>query len=258
LSRNDFLAFPVPPLTSRRTALVNMLSSLEAKIEANSRLVRLLRNLAVAMLQQAADPAARFVVNLVADVRKGLSYTGAGLADEGMAMVNLANAENFGWFKRSGLKYYTGVYKPRHVASPGSLLVSGVDLTWRLAIIGWPMLLPEDVGPALFSHHIFLVDFRPEWDWLRLPLWAHLYANNVRAHLEGMVYGTTVATLPAEALTDLEFSATPRDAPALSAANDLIRRAWAAERETKALSALRDTLLPPLLSGELRFATRNR
>jgi type I restriction enzyme S subunit len=235
-----------------------MLSSLEAKIEANSRLVRLLRNLAVAMLQQAADPAARFLVNLVADVRKELSYTGAGLADEGMAMVNLANAENFGWFKRSGLKYYTGVYKPRHVASPGSLLVGGVDLTWRLAIIGWPMLLPEDVGPALFSHHIFLVDFRPEWDWLRLPLWAHLYANNVRAHLEGMVYGTTVAALPAEALTDLEFSATPRDAPALSAAKDLIRRAWAAEREAKALSALRDTLLPPLLSGELRFATRNR
>lgn len=252
LSRDDFLAFPVPPLTSKRNALVGILSALEAKIEANSRLVRTLSKLAIAMLQQGADPAARFVVNLVADVRKGLSYTGAGLTDEGMAMVNLANAENFGWFKRSGLKYYMGAYKPRHIAPPGSLLVSGVDLTWRLAIIGWPMLLPEDLGPALFSHHIFLIDFRPEWEWLRLPLWAHLFAANVRAHLEGMVYGTTVATLPAEALADLEFCATPRDSPVLRVAGDLIRRAWAAERETEALSALQDTLLPLLFSDELR------
>jgi hypothetical protein len=65
-----------------------------------------------------------------------------------MPMVNLANADNFGWLKRSGFKHYTGPSKPRHVAPPGALLVSGVDLTWKLGIIGWPMLLPDDVGPA--------------------------------------------------------------------------------------------------------------
>lgn len=37
-----------------------------------------------------------------------MSYTGAGLADAGMPMVDLANAENVGWLKRSGFKYYTG------------------------------------------------------------------------------------------------------------------------------------------------------
>lgn len=167
-------------------------------------------------------------------------------------MVNLANAEELGWLKRTGFKYYAGDYKPRHVAPPGSLLVSGVDLTWKLRIVGWPMLLPDDVGEALFSHHVFLLDFRPDSQWMRLPLWAHLYTSEARARLEGMAYGTTVATLPADALTGMEFPAPRPDHPVLQTAGDLIRRAWAAEKETAALVALRDALLPPLVTGQLR------
>lgn len=99
---------------------------------------------------------------------------------------------------------------------------------------------------------MFLVDFRPERARLRLPLWAHLYTSDARARLQGMVYGTTVAPLPAEALTGLGFPAPPQGHRALKTADGLLRRAWAAERESTALAALRDTLLPPLISGELR------
>lgn len=242
------------PLLAEQQAIAEVLGALDDKIDANVRLVPMLRDLAKALLQRAADPALSYRVGDVAEVRKGLSYTGAGLAEPGtgMPMVNLANAENFGWLKRSGFKYYTGAYKSRHVATPGSLLIAGVEQTWRQEIIGWPMLLPFDVGETLFSHHVFLIDFRPEHAWLRLPLWAHLYTAEARARLEGMVYGTTVATLPAEALTGLEFPAPRPGDPVPEVADALLRRAWAAERESAALAALRDTLLPPLISGELR------
>lgn len=142
------------PTISEQRAIAEVLGALDAKIDANRRLVPMLRELATALLHWATDPESTYVVGDVADVRKGLSYTGAGLADDGMPMVNLANAENFGWLKRSGFKHYTGTFKPRHLAQPGSLLVGGVDLTWRLAIIGWPMLLPDDVGQALFSQDV--------------------------------------------------------------------------------------------------------
>lgn len=253
LSRNDFysLRVSVPPLHEQR-AIAEVLGALDDKVDANSRLVPLLRDLARAVLQKAANPSTSYLVGDVADVRKGLSYTGAGLAEAGTPMVNLANADNFGWLKRSGFKYYTGAYKPRHLASPGALLVSGVEQTWRHEIIGWPMLLPEDAGQTLFSQDLMIVDFAREKRWLRLPLWAHLFSPSARARVEGMAYGTTVARIPAEALTGLEFPAPAEGHPALVAAADLLRRAWLAERESETLSALRDALLPPLMSGQLR------
>jgi type I restriction enzyme S subunit len=240
------------PSLPAQQAVAEVLGALDDKIDANARLVPLLRDLAKTRLQSSVVPESAHRVGDVADVRKGLSYTGAGLAEAGMPMVNLANAENFGWLKRSGFKHYTGAYKPRHVAQPGALLIAGVEQTWRNEIIGWPMLLPDDVGDALFSQDVFLVDFQPEHTWLRLPLWAHLYTFDARTRLEGMAYGTTVARFPSEALTGLEFPAPREGDPALDAADELLRRAWAAERESAALVTLRDALLPSLISGELR------
>jgi len=252
LSRETFgtQLLPFPPLPVQQ-AIAQVLTAVDDKIESNTAVIRPLRDLARATLQRAAR-ATTHSVGGVADVRKGLSYTSKGLSHSGMPMVNLANAENFGWLKRSGFKYYTGDYKPRHIAPPGSLLISGVEQTWRHEIIGWPMLLPDDIGPALFSQDVFLIDFKPEHAWLRLPLWSHLYTSDARARLESMVYGTTVARFPTEALTGLVFPAPPLDHPALGAADALVSRAWAVERETAALVALREALLPPLLSGELR------
>jgi type I restriction enzyme S subunit len=242
---------PVPPMAVQ-AAVAAVLESISGSLAANTRLTDRVVALAGGLLQQSMSGSPRRTVESVAHVRKGLSYTSAGLVETGMPMVNLANAENLGWLKRSGFKHYTGPYKPRHVAPPGALLISGVEQTWRHEIIGWPMLLPDDVGEALFSQDVFLVDFAPEHAWLKLPLWAHLYTPEARARIEGMIYGTTVARFPAEALTGLEFPAPPKDSPVLQAAEDLIRRAWLAERESAALAALRDALLPPLMSGELR------
>jgi type I restriction enzyme S subunit len=51
LSRDDFLAFPVPPLTERRHALVRLLETLEAKIELNHRMNRTLESVARAIFK---------------------------------------------------------------------------------------------------------------------------------------------------------------------------------------------------------------
>jgi type I restriction enzyme S subunit len=169
-----------------------------------------------------------------------------------MPMVNLANAAAFGGFKRAGWKHYTGEYKPRHVARGGDLLVANTEQTWRNEILGWPMLLPADVPEALFSQDVSIIDFAPEWRHLRLPVWAHLFTREARNRVEGMAHGTTVARFPAEALTGLTVPVIDPGAPVLADAEALLRRAWAAERESEALARLRDALLPALMSGRLR------
>jgi len=256
LSSRDVRSHKIPwPGRAVRAAIVEVLGTLDDKMEGNTSLILAARNLARSVLHEASRAAhGDYVVRSVASVRRGLSYTGAGLAEvgSGMPMVNLANAASFGWLKREGFKYYTGPYKPRHVAAPGSLLVGGVDLTWKLEILGYPMLLPDDMDPALFSQDMYLVDFEPEHAWLRLPLWAHLYSSEARARIEGMAYGTTVARFPLEAVTGLSFPVPDPDSPVLRLAEDLLRRAWAAEMESQRLAELRDALLPGLMSGRIR------
>jgi hypothetical protein len=245
------LTLPLPPIAEQR-AIVEMLASLDDKIENNARIAEAAPALAVTLLQDASLHAPRVRLGDVAEVRKGLSYKGSGLADAGMPMVNLANAARFGGFKREGFKHYNGDYKPRHVARGGELLVANTDLTWKLDALGWPMLVPDDVETALFSQDVSIIDFAAGHKHLRLPTWAHLFTHEARSRVEAMAYGTTVARFPPDALTGLEVPVLDPASPGLAATHALLRRAWAAERESMALARLRDALLPPLMSGELR------
>lgn len=245
------LLLPLPPLLEQQ-GIAKVLGDIDRKIETNGSTTRTVRQAAQVVLQHRALLAQRAALGAFAEVRKGLSYKGAGLAESGMPMVNLANAAAFGGFKRTGWKYYTGDYKPRHVARGGDLLVANTEQTWRNEILGWPMLVPDDVDEVLFSQDISIIDFRSEWRHLRLPTWAHLFTTEARQRVDGMAYGTTVARFPAEALTGLEVPVLDASDPVLEQAEALLARAWAAERESAALAQLRDALLPALMSGQLR------
>lgn len=239
----------VPSLSEQR-AIAGVLGALDDKIESNRRMVEVGSALSKAELLGA--PSSRSVqLGEVANVTKGLSYKGAGLTDAGVPMVNMGNAANFGWLKREGFKYYTGAFKPKHLARPGDVLVVNTEQTWRNEIIGWPLLVPSDVGDVLFTHHVFKAEFTPGFEALRLPYWASLFALRTRAMLDSMVYGTTVATLPAEALTRVEIRV-PDSEMVIDFASNLLERVWEAERETIELESLRDILVRELLSGRLR------
>lgn len=245
------VAVSLPSLHEQRT-IAATLGALDDKIECNGRAVQLQRDLAIALLAKAASNEVSLAD--VASIRKGLSYKGGGLTSVtgGVPMVNMGNAANFGWLKRDGFKYYKGEFKPKHVAEPGSLIITGVEQTWKHEIIGWPLLVPDDMGPVLFTHHMLLVHFNEGCEWMRLPLWAALYSPTARSTIESLVYGTTVATLPVSGIEALKFNAPDPQSEAIPAAGALLRRSWALERENQNLAALRDILLPELLSGRLR------
>ncbi len=210
-------------------------------------------DLAKAVIQAApADRRVRVVDE--ANVRRGLSYKGAGLAAVGMPMVNMGSAANFGWLKRDGWKHYVGDYKPRHVARGGDLIITNTEQTWRQEIIGWPMLVPSDIHEALFTHHTYLVDFSAESAWMRLALWAHLFTNEARAVLDGSIRGTTVANLPIGAVEALTFPVPTEDSTHLDAGRALLESAWADEVAQIEFSRTRDELLPLLMSGKVRVS----
>ena len=124
------------------------------------------------------------------------------------------------------------------------------DLTQQRAVLGRAVLVPPDLGPSLFSHHVFAVRCHARED-LRLALWAQLATPAARDRLIGYATGTTVAALPREGLLDFPIMA-PASSRVVAEAQALLEVAWGRERETRSLTALRDALLPELLSGRIR------
>lgn len=242
------LVINVPPLREQM-AIVDVLGALDDKIESNRRLIDLLIVLARTMLLYGST---HVRLGDVAECDKGLSYKGSGLTDDpslGIPMINLANFGIDGWLNAQKLKFYNGEYKERHVLQSGDLVVANTDLTQQRVIIGRPALVPPNIGRPLFTHHVTAI--RPIEDkQLNLPIWAQLNSPAFRERAEGFATGTTVAGMPVEALLDFEISIPATDL--IEEANELLERVWAAESENIALSSLRDSLLPELLSGRLR------
>jgi type I restriction enzyme S subunit len=251
VSHEDILAFPVgvPSLDVQRSIGI-FLSGVDDLIEANSQVVSVARQLAIATLQD-SRPVTTIRLGDVADVRRGLSYKGSGLSDSGMPMVNMGSAANFGWLKRSGWKFYTGEYKPNHVARGGDLIITNAEQTWRNEILGWPLLVPSEVEACLFTGDMLLVDFSEDSEWMRLYLWAYLFTQDARDELEAQVQGSTVARLPVDAMSELRFPIGSEDDASLVAVADLLELVWHAELESELLASVRDELLPHLMTGAI-------
>jgi type I restriction enzyme S subunit len=252
LTEQRRLLIALPPLPEQR-AIAEVLGALDDKIEANRRLGTVATDLVQATWKEVATSAEGSVpFGKVADIEKGLSYKGEGL-NSGAPMVNLANFGKDGTFQPEKTKRYSGESKARHWVNRGDLVMANTDLTQRREFLGQPAIVDFPEVRALFTHHVFAV--RPkDGDADLLWIYASLRDQDFRNRAVQFATGTTVAALPRDAVLTYE----------LPWPSDQYRREWsglakllmasatAAERETACLAELRDTLLPRLLSGELR------
>jgi len=196
------------------------------------------------------------------DLDKGLSYKGQFLGETGMPMVNLGCFLGRGRFAELAIKQYSGEFKGRHVVRPRDLVMANTDLTQKREVIGSPALIPprEGLDQLLFTHHVFAARFREGKEPWKLFVYFSLLQEEFRERATGFAAGTTVLALPRDTVLDLQSAAPP---PALIGGFDsivlpLIERQWKAQEESRSLAELRDTLLPKLISGELRVHDAER
>ncbi len=248
--RIEDFEFALPPLAEQQ-AIAATLGALDDKIESNKCAIDREFSLAQCMLSRGDR---RVRVGDVASVSKGLSYKGSGLDDGSSAdarqMLNLANFTTSGQMKREGLKHYTGKYKAEHVLKALDLLIANTDLTQSREILGRGFLVPPSAAGAIHTHHTSVV--RMEDTSLVLFLWAQLQTTEFRDRAQGFATGTTVTALPKEALLDFELQIPLEPERRLRSAMPLLRHAWHLSDESTAIAAIRDALLPGLLSGRVR------
>ncbi len=190
------------------------------------------------------------------DVAKGLSYKGAGLSSDGVPMHNLNSIYEGGGYKDDGIKYYNSDYQPRHVIQSGEVIVANTEQGHDRLLIGFAAIVPKRFGDnGLFSHHIYRV--RPKGSFALTPDFICQLLNTRVMHstVSGYANGTTVNMLPADALRIPLIVIPP---PQIMTMFSTIAEAARIRQEkfivdSQTLIALRDALLPKLVSGDLRI-----
>ncbi len=246
----------IPPLPEQR-AIAATLGALDDKIESNRRAAETLGTLIGALFSQATSgPAISYApLGEITSVVKGRSYKSAELEESSTALVTLKSIDRNGGYKGDGLKPYTGPYRAEQVVHPGEIVVAQTDLTQGAEVVGRGVRVPQSTKYDTLVASLDLAIVRPERGMPVEYLFGLLSSEAFRQHCRNHVTGTTVLHLAKDAIPTWEapivtFAEQVRFA---KTARTLLARMDALFEENDRLVALRDSLLPELLSGRIRI-----
>ncbi len=193
----------------------------------------------------------------VLSLQRGYSYKGENTNEEGngIPMVNLGNISPGGGFTGSNMKYFTGTAKERYKISPGELVISHTDMTQDADILGSPLVVPDfGANEMIFSHHLYKIvdsDLPTEY------LYPYFLSEYFKQTAESYASGTTVLSFSSSITEDTYIPVPDEDSleAYLSASEPLFKMVELKRQESATLSELRNTILPKLLSGEIRLPT---
>jgi len=191
------------------------------------------------------------------NAERGLSYKGSGLTEAGVGvpMHNLNSVLEFGGYKYAGIKHYKSEYKEKHQIVNGDIIVANTEQGHEHKLIGFPAIVPSCYPSGIYSHHLYRVRLKPNSPLTRDWLYHCLMTPSLREQVISCANGSTVNMLRADGLKIPCFALPPKE---LCAKFDAIAVKLRMKAETnvekiETLTALRDTLLPRLISGKLRI-----
>jgi len=284
---------PVPPLEEQK-AIAAVLSAFDDKIELNRQMNTTLEEMARALFKSwfvdfdpvrrsaaggAAQPyddlfPSELVVdgngrelpkgweirelNKEAEVIKGRSYKSAELEASDTALVTLKSINRGGGYNPNGLKSYTGSYKLDQIISPGELVVAYTDVTQKAEVIGKPAIVQHcpDFDTLVASLDLGIV--RPTGEGMSVVYLYQLFqTDDFQNHIFGYTNRSTVLHLNKDGIPVYQFAKPPRPILELyrEFAKPILQKIQSNDEESRTLATLRDTLLPRLMSGQLRVPT---
>jgi type I restriction enzyme S subunit len=255
--KGDFhrLKFPIPKSVDEQRRIAGVLGALDDLVEVNRGLIQDLDDALVSSWRIAVGETSMSIsIGEIAEISKGLSYKGAFLSDRGLPLINMGCFGVDGRFKESGLKWYAdSEVKSKTRLVKGDLVVVNTDLTQSKDILARPIVNPYE--HATSTHHTYQVRV-PGGEAQRFWLYCALRDESVRRRLISYATGTTVAALPADALTSQEIPWAEEAAISewWACTEPFFESQRALHEEVKELESTRNELLPLLMSGRIRVA----
>ena len=191
----------------------------------------------------------------VVAIVKGCSYRSSQLAESDTALVTLKSFGRGGGYQPEGLKAFTGDYKPEQVIDPGEVIVACTDVTQAGQVIGHPALVEPSSKYSRLVASLDTIIIRPlvdqvQREYLYLLCGTEAFINHTAAYSTG----TTVLHLSRNAIPSFETALPPTEVLGrfTNIVSPLLEERMKNQLEVDNLAALRDTLLPKLVSGEVR------
>ena len=188
----------------------------------------------------------------------GYSYKGNELQESTTAMATIKNFERNGGFKINGFKEIVPSSKAKHeqFLKKFDVIIAHTDLTQNADIIGNPALILHFGKYDRLIMSMDLVKVKSKSDYITYGLLYCFFSDaRFKSHALGYVNGTTVLHLSKKAIPDYKL-ALPNDLSILAKFGKTFDSIFAKEaemmEETDRLATLRDTLLPKLMSGEIK------
>lgn len=238
------LSILCPPLATQRK-IAAVLSSLDDKTETNNAICRNLEEQADALFIEQFSPrqhGKHMSLYEYADYINGSSFKADEYSDEGMPIIKIAEL-------KSGLNdttlFYQGKLDKKVIVNTGDILFSwsGNPMTSIDAFI-WTL------GKGVLNQHIFKVQSKYNCKWFTYMLLRYFKPDFVQCAGNKQTTGLGHVTVADLKRLTFPFSLTAMQQYENQIAT-MMERVLTLKLENLALSALRDTLLPRLMSGEL-------
>lgn len=256
------------PEIEEQRKIADILSKIDDKIEENQKinenLSEQIKTICTAWLSDYApfggvlpDDWSKTPLSSIADFVSGYSYKGTELTESNIAMATIKNFDRKGGFKLDGYKEIvpSSKLKDTQHAELFDTLVAHTDLTQNAEVIGnaEPVMSKSGYSDIVFSMDLVKVVSKNNHI-SKFLIAAILQDKKFKVHCLGYVNGTTVLHLSKKALPEYQLYL-PNDLSALKPLDELVtvlyQQISANIEEITKLEALRDTLLPKLMSGEL-------
>lgn len=240
-------------------SIVSILSSLDDKIDLLHRQNKTLEALAETLFRQwfveEANSREEITLGDYVSCINGYSYKSSELNPSDVALVTLKSFNRDGGFRLDGFKEFTGKINEHQIVKEGDLVVAHTDITQEAEVIGNPVLIIEDPRYKTLVMTMDLVKVVPRDKNFSVPFLYHLMRTpEFKFHCLGCANGTTVLHLSKSAIPSFNFLKPDFEKVKLFTleAKKLTNKFLMNHSQIHTLTQLRDTLLPKLMSGEVR------
>jgi type I restriction enzyme S subunit len=192
---------------------------------------------------------------------KGRSYKSIELQESDTALVSLKSFLRGGGYRSDGLKAYTGTYKDEQTLTSGDLIVALTDVTQAADVIGKPAIVRSNNEFKTLVASLDVGIIRSIETSVSTPfLYCMMMTYDFQSHIYRYTSGTTVLHLGKKGVPAYEFGMPTCEVldKFTAIAKPIFSKIELNAVNSNTLVELRDTLLPKLMSGEIRVSDAER